>query len=74
MQVFEGGGDVYGVCDEGSGGEADCGGRVAGWGGYVWACGGWDAEGGEVGGHLRVFDPVGFVGEGFEVEGEAGCF
>jgi hypothetical protein len=38
----------------------------------VRACGGGDAEGGEVGGHLGVFDPVGCVGEVFEVEGETG--
>jgi hypothetical protein len=71
--LFQGVGDVSGVYYEASGGQADCRAGVAGWGGYVGACGGRDSEGGEVRGHVWIFDPVGFVGDFLEVEGEAGC-
>ena len=73
LQLFQGVGDVSGVYYEASGGQADCRAGVAGWGGYVGACGGRDSEGGEVRGHVWIFDPVGFVGDFLEVEGEAGC-
>ena len=69
LQGFEGVGDAARVHHEGPVGHLDHWAGVAA--GRSVCCGG-DAEGGEFGGHVRVFDPGGFVGDALEVEGCAG--
>lgn len=71
VPLLKGGGDALGVHDVSAIGEADGGDGVGGSdarGRGVRR----DAEGGEMGGDLRVFEPVGGVGKFFVVEDEAG--